>query len=132
MYFLVGGLVPGISGGSAWLILLFFLWGCKPLQLLQSFPSLLYWGPTAQSNDWLPASASLFVSLYQSLSGDSYIRLPLAQHFLASTIVSGFGVYIWDGSPGGAVSGWPFHQSLISTLSPYFLPWIFYFSYKKD
>jgi hypothetical protein len=23
--------------GSGWLILLFFLWGCKPLQLLQSF-----------------------------------------------------------------------------------------------
>jgi cytochrome bd-type quinol oxidase subunit 2 len=25
---------------------------------------------------------------------------------LASTIVSGFGGYLWDGSPGGAVSGW--------------------------
>jgi len=25
------------SGGSGWLILLFFLWGCKPLQLFQSF-----------------------------------------------------------------------------------------------
>ena len=25
-------------GGSGWLIWLFFLWGCKPLQLLQSFP----------------------------------------------------------------------------------------------
>jgi hypothetical protein len=25
---------------------------------------------------------------------------------LASTIVSGFGDCIWDGSPGGAVSGW--------------------------
>ena len=32
-------LVPGIFGrGSGWLILLFFLWGCKPLQLLQSLP----------------------------------------------------------------------------------------------
>jgi hypothetical protein len=38
VYSLVGGLVPGRSGGSGWLILLFFLWGCKPLQLLQSFP----------------------------------------------------------------------------------------------
>ena len=35
VYSLVGGLVPGSSG---WLILLFFLWGFKPLQLLQSFP----------------------------------------------------------------------------------------------
>jgi hypothetical protein len=33
-YSLVAGLVPRSSG---WLILLFFLWGCKPLQLLQSF-----------------------------------------------------------------------------------------------
>jgi hypothetical protein len=33
VYSLVGGLVPGSSGGSVWLILLFFLWGCQPLQL---------------------------------------------------------------------------------------------------
>jgi hypothetical protein len=44
VYYLAGGLVPGCSGGrgevgevSGWLILLFFLWGCKPLQLLQFF-----------------------------------------------------------------------------------------------
>ena len=37
VYSLVGGLVPGSSGESGWLILLFLLWGCKPLQLLQSF-----------------------------------------------------------------------------------------------
>jgi hypothetical protein len=34
---LVGGLVPGSSGESGWLILLFLLWSYKPLQLLQSF-----------------------------------------------------------------------------------------------
>jgi hypothetical protein len=34
VYSLVGSLVPGSSGGSGWLILLFFLWGCKLLQLL--------------------------------------------------------------------------------------------------
>jgi hypothetical protein len=28
---------PRSSEGSGWLILLLFLWGCKPLQLLQSF-----------------------------------------------------------------------------------------------
>jgi hypothetical protein len=28
----VGGLVPGSSGGSGWLILLFFLWCYKPFQ----------------------------------------------------------------------------------------------------
>ena len=37
VYSLVGGLVPGSSGRSGWLILLFFLCGYKPLQLLQSF-----------------------------------------------------------------------------------------------
>jgi hypothetical protein len=34
VYSLFSGLDLGRSG---WLILLFFLWGCKPLQLLQSF-----------------------------------------------------------------------------------------------
>jgi hypothetical protein len=34
VYSLVGGLNPGSSG---WLMLLFFLWGSKPLRLLQSF-----------------------------------------------------------------------------------------------
>jgi hypothetical protein len=37
VYSFVCGLVSGSSGGSGWLIL-FFLWGCKSLQLLQSFP----------------------------------------------------------------------------------------------
>ena len=32
-------------------------------------------------------------------------------------IVSVFGDCIWDGSPGGAVSGWSFLQSLLHTLS---------------
>jgi hypothetical protein len=35
VYSLAGGLVPGSSRGSGWLILLFFLWGGKPLQLLK-------------------------------------------------------------------------------------------------
>ena len=38
VYSLNGGLVPGSSGASGWLILLFVLWGCKPLGVLQSFP----------------------------------------------------------------------------------------------
>ena len=39
VYSLFAGLVPESSRGSGWLILLFFLWGCKPLQLLRSFPN---------------------------------------------------------------------------------------------
>jgi hypothetical protein len=38
IYSLIGGLVPGSSKGSGELILLFLLWGCNLLQLLQSFP----------------------------------------------------------------------------------------------
>ena len=79
--------------GSGWLILL-FLWGWKPLQLFQSFAEPLR-GQRSQA--------------------------PVNKHFLAFTILSGFGVCLWDGSPGGAVSGWPFLQSLLHTLSPYFL-----------
>jgi hypothetical protein len=36
-------------------------------------------------------------------------------------IVSGFGVCMWDGSTGGAISRWPFLQSLLYTLFLYFL-----------
>jgi hypothetical protein len=101
--------------------LLFFLWGCKPLQLLQSFPLLLHWGPTAQSNDW---AASNGICTWQDLAEPLRSQLyqaPDSRYFLVSTIVSGFGVCTWDGSPGWALSGWPFLQSLIYILSPYFL-----------
>ena len=37
MYSLFGFIFCGSSGISGWLILLFFLWGCNPLQLFQSF-----------------------------------------------------------------------------------------------
>jgi hypothetical protein len=35
-------------------------------------------GPCAQSNGWLWASASVFVRLWQNLSGDGYSRVPSA------------------------------------------------------
>ena len=37
IYSSVGAFVPESSVGTGWFILLFFLWGCKPLQLLGSF-----------------------------------------------------------------------------------------------
>jgi hypothetical protein len=43
VYFSVGGLVPVSSGGTGWFILLFLLWGCKPLQLLGFFLYFLHW-----------------------------------------------------------------------------------------
>jgi hypothetical protein len=39
-------------------------------------------------------------------------QAPDSKHFLASAIVSGFDVCRWNGSLGGAVSGWPFLQTL--------------------
>jgi hypothetical protein len=63
-----------------WLLtLLISPWGCKPPQLLKPLlylhhqrapPSL-----PAQSNGWLQASSSVFVRFWQSLSGNSHIRL---------------------------------------------------------
>jgi hypothetical protein len=47
-------------------------------------------------------------------------------YFLASTIVSGFGDYIWDGSSGRTVSGWSFLQSLVHTLTLYLLLWVLF------
>jgi hypothetical protein len=44
-------------------------------------------------------------------------QAPVGKLLLASTIVSGFGGGLWDRSPGKAVSGWLFLQSLLHTLS---------------
>ena len=57
-------------------------------------------------------SFSIFQALAEPLRRQLY-QAPVSKLLLASTIVSGFGDCIWDGSPGGAVSGWPFLQSLL-------------------
>jgi hypothetical protein len=56
-------------------------WVCKPPQILQSLLQLLHQGPHIQSNGWLQAYASVFVRLWQRLSGDSHIRLLSASTF---------------------------------------------------
>jgi len=63
---------------------------------------------------WLLAASILIciiMVLAEPLRRHPY-QAPVSKHFLASAIVTGFGGYIWDGSPGGAVSRWPFLQSL--------------------
>ena len=65
-------------------------------------------------------------NLYWSDNGRDSLETALsgsAQHALLgiSTIESGFGGCIWDGSPGRAVSGWTFLQSLFYSLFLYFL-----------
>jgi hypothetical protein len=78
---------------------------------------------TPCSAQWLAASICLCTCqvLAEPLRRQLY-QAPVSMNFLESTIVSVFGDYIWDESPGGAVSGWPFLQSLLHTLSPYLLP----------
>ena len=90
-----------------------------------SAPSVPYPTPpsgTLCSVQWLAASIHFCIcqALAEPLRKQPY-QAPVSKHFLASAIVSGFGGCIWDESPVGAVSGWPFLQSLLHTLSPYFL-----------
>jgi hypothetical protein len=75
---------------------------------------------------WLAESIHLCIcqALAETLRRQLY-QAPVSKHLLASARVSGFGDCIWDGSLGGAVSGWPFLQSLLHTLSLYLLPWVF-------
>jgi hypothetical protein len=74
------------------------------------------------SVQWLLSSICLCIGqdLAEPLKVQPYQAL-VSQQFLASSIVSGFGVCMWDGSLGGAVSSWPFLQPLFYSLLLYFL-----------
>jgi hypothetical protein len=76
----------------------------------------------ACSVQWLVASIHICICqvLVVPLQRKLY-QVTISKHFLASTIVFGFGVCIWDRSPGGTVSRWTFLQSLLHTLSLYFI-----------
>jgi hypothetical protein len=71
---------------------------------------------------WLAACTLICIgqALAEPLSGQLY-QGPVNKCFLASAIVFGVGGCIWDRSPGWAVSGWPFLQSLLHSLSLHFL-----------
>jgi hypothetical protein len=79
-----------------------------PLTPLLWSPFLVIWLAASIHICIGPALAELRVHLYQA---------PFSKCFLASTIMSVFGVCRWDGSLGGAVSGWPFLCSLFHSLS---------------
>jgi hypothetical protein len=70
------------------------------------------------SVQWMAVSIHFYIcqALTETLKRQLY-QVPVSKHLLESTIVSEFGDCIWDGSPGGAVSGWPFLQALLHTLS---------------
>jgi len=114
---LVGGLVPGSSGGI-WLVDIVLPMGLQIPSILSLTPAL----GTLFSVQWLAVSICLCIcqALAEPLKRQLY-QAPVSMHFLASPIVSGFGDCTWVGSPGWEVSRWPLLQSLLHTLSLYFL-----------
>jgi hypothetical protein len=114
VYSLVGCLVPGSSLGYL------YGWFCCFSYWVVNFFS--FFSPSLNSSIGVPMLSSMVgckhLHLYWSGSGrapqEKLNQAPVSKHFLASAIVSGFGNCIWDGSPGGAVSGWP------SVSAPFF------------
>jgi hypothetical protein len=123
MYSLVGDLVPQSSGaGLEWLVDIVVL----PIGLQSpSAPSVLSLTPplrTLCGVQWLARSILLCIChiLTEPLKRQLY-QASVSKLFLASRIVSGFVNCIWDGSPGGEVSKWPFLYSMLYTWFPHFL-----------
>jgi len=74
VYSFVGSLVPGSSG--VWLIDIVVLpMGLQTPSAISVHSLTPPLGTPSHSNRWLQASASVFDRLWQSLSGDSFIRL---------------------------------------------------------
>ena len=87
-----------------------------------STPSVLPLTPPFEPVRWLAAGTCICIgkALAEPLGRQLY-QVLLRKQFLASAIVSGFGGCIWNGSLGGPVSGWPFLQYLLYSLSLYFI-----------
>jgi hypothetical protein len=64
---------------------------------------------TLCSVQWMAVSIHFCIcqALAEPLRRQLY-KAPLSKLLLETVIVSGFGGYLWDGSPSGAVSGWLF------------------------
>jgi hypothetical protein len=120
VYYYTDRLVPGSSGGVGlvYIVLPMGLQTPSTLSILSLTPLL----GTPCSVQWLAASICLCIC--KVLAGPfrrQPYQAPSSMHFWASTIVSEFGDCIWDESPSGRVSGWPFLKSLLYTISPYLL-----------
>jgi hypothetical protein len=94
------------------------------LWVLSLAPSL----GTLCSAQWMAVNIHFCIcqALGEPLRGQLY-QAPVSRLLLASTIVSGFGGCIWDGSPGGTVSdGHSFRLCstlcLCNTFHGYFIP----------
>jgi hypothetical protein len=122
VYSLIGGLVTGSSGVSGWLILLFILWVKNLFSSFSTFSNSSIGDPVLS-----PMVGYKHLPLYFSGSGRASQETALSgscQEGLLDICNSVWiwCVCIWDVSPGGAVSGWPFLQSWFHDLSPYVLP----------
>jgi hypothetical protein len=129
VFSLVGGLVPGSSGGY-WLVHI-----VVPPMGLQTpsapwVPSLAPSLGTLSSVQWKAVSIHFCVcqALSEPLRRQLY-QAPVSKLLLASTIVSGFGGCLWNGSSGGADSGWSFLQSLLHRKEPFKIGAGVYFSW---
>ena len=88
-------------------------------QMLSPFPFSL-----TSPKPPIPSLLPLLLCIWKALEGPLRRQLyqgPFSMHYLASTIVLGFGDCIWDKFPGGTVSGWSFLKSMLYTLSLYLL-----------
>jgi hypothetical protein len=116
VYPLVGSLIPGSSGRSCWLILLFFLWVANTFSLFSPFSNsslgYLVLSPIVGCKHHFWISQTMAGPLRRKL-----YQAPDSKHFLSSAIMSGFGGCVWDGSPGGAVSGCTLLHSLLHNSS---------------
>jgi hypothetical protein len=94
-------------------ILLFLLWCCKPFTSLGTFSKAFIGDPVFHPMDSFEHPLLYLSWNWQSLRRQLY-QTPVSKLLFASTMVSGFGDCLRNWSPGGAVSGWSFLQSLLN------------------
>jgi hypothetical protein len=118
---LVSALIPGSSGGSGWLILLFFLGVANPFSSFSPFSKSFTGEPVLSSMvdfEHLP--------LYLSGSGRASQETVISGSCQQALVGIHNSVWAWWLYMGWIsrwdISEWPFLQSLLHTLSPYFLP----------
>ena len=112
VFYLIGGLYRELWGYRL-VHIVFTLMG---LQIL-SAPWALILAPslgTLWSLPWI--AVSIHFCICQALA--EYLRRQLYQSPVGSPIVSGFGGFLWDWSPGREFSGWSYLHSVLWTLSP--------------
>jgi hypothetical protein len=117
VYSLAGDLVPGSSGGCSLVHIVVPPMGLQALSALWVLSLAPPLG-TLCSVQWLAVSIHFCIcqALAEPIRRQLY-QVSVSKHSLTSTVVSGFGDFIWDELPGRIVSGWSFFQSLLHTLS---------------